>query len=208
MNDNPANRPARLHKKPGHAGHYAPQGNSAVTNYMLSRSISAAGKMSSTERMSAYEGEGSEFTAMFEAEVSGRAAGRSSRQVDSQRPARILIVEDNIDGNETLSFCLKLEGYEVDSAFDGGQGLAMARNGCYDVICCDIGLPVLNGYQVLEQVRLHCLEPIPCCIAMTGYDQLDHRERAARAEFDYFLVKPVSMDALLKIVATRSVMAR
>jgi two-component system, sensor histidine kinase len=196
MNDNPTILSCSASQKPDQAGHYAPQGNSAVTNYMLSRPISA------------YEGEGSEFTAMFEAEISGSAVRRPSRQVDSQRPARILIVEDNVDGNETLSFCLKLEGYEVDSAFDGAQGLAMARNGSYDVICCDIGLPVLNGYQVLEQVRLHCLEPIPCCIAMTGYDQLDHRERAAKAEFDYFLVKPVSMDALLKIVATRSLMAR
>jgi CheY-like chemotaxis protein len=132
---------------------------------------------------------------------------RPTGQGSPQRPARILIVEDNIDGNETLSFCLKLEGYEVDSAFDGGQGLAMARNGHYDVICCDIGLPVMNGYQVLEQVRLHCVEPTPCCIAMTGYDQLDYRERASKAEFDYFLVKPVSMDALLEIVAARSAIA-
>ena len=141
-----------------------------------------------------------EFTPLSGIKGSGSAVQRPTGGIKSQRPARILIVEDNVDGNETLSFCLKLEGYEVDSAFDGGQGLAMAKNGCYDVICCDIGLPVMNGYQVLEQVRLHCVDPMPYCIAMTGYDQLKYPDRAGQMEFDHFLVKPVSIDRLVKII--------
>ena len=153
-------------------------------------------------------GKGSEFIVVLPVlPVSPEAipAGTSPDvQTHSSRAARILIVEDNVDGNETLSFCLKLEGHEVDSAFDGAQGLEMARNGHYDIICCDIGLPVMDGYQMLQQVRLHCFDPIPYCVAMTGYDQQNYRDRAISAGFDHFLVKPVSMEALLGVVATWS----
>jgi two-component system, sensor histidine kinase len=150
-------------------------------------------------------GKGSEFIVVLP--VSHQAVPAATCPIahaHPERPARILIVEDNVDGNETLNFCLKLEGHEVDSAFDGAQGVEMAKNGHYDVICCDIGLPVMDGYQVLEQVRRHCFDPAPYCIAMTGYDQQNYRERATSAGFDHFLVKPVSMDRLLEIIAARS----
>jgi two-component system, sensor histidine kinase len=150
-------------------------------------------------------GKGSEFIVVLPVSHKAIPAAPSPNpQAQPSSRARILIVEDNVDGNETLSFCLKLEGHEVDSAFDGAQGLEMAKSGHYDIICCDIGLPVMDGYQMLKQVRLHCFDPVPCCIAMTGYDQQNYRERATGAGFDHFLVKPVSMDGLLEIIAARS----
>ncbi len=117
------------------------------------------------------------------------------------RPCRILIIEDNVDTNETLNFCLTFEGHAVASAFDGLSGFDMAKNGHYDIIICDIGLPGMDGYEVLTQVRRLQLVPVPCCIAMTGYDQQSYRARALRIGFDHYMVKPVSIGMLQEVIA-------
>jgi two-component system CheB/CheR fusion protein len=116
-------------------------------------------------------------------------------------PRRILVIEDNVDANEALSLCLGFLGNTTASAFDGPTGLAMAREGGYELIICDIGLPGMDGYEVLRQVRLHPLVPAPCCIAMTGYDQPNYRAHALEVGFDHYLVKPVSMDALQDVIS-------
>lgn len=120
---------------------------------------------------------------------------------DPSRPCRILVIEDNVDANETLNFCLTIEGHSVGSAFDGPAGLAMAKDGGYDIVICDIGLPGMNGHEVLRQIRLLGAVPVPCCIAMTGYEQQDGRANAQERGFDHYLVKPVSMERLLDIVS-------
>ena len=117
------------------------------------------------------------------------------------RASRILIIEDNVDANETLNFCLSFEGHAVASAFDGPAGLAMAKKGNFDIVMCDIGLPGMDGYEVLRQLRVSGVQPVPYCIAMTGYDSPDHREHAENAGFDSYLVKPVSLETLQNIVS-------
>ena len=117
------------------------------------------------------------------------------------RSCRILIIEDNVDANETLNFCLSFEGHKVASAFDGPTGLAMAKKGNFDVVMCDIGLPGMDGYEVLRQLKPSDVQPVPYCIAMTGYDSLDHRDHAQNAGFDNYLVKPVSIETLQDIVS-------
>ena len=114
---------------------------------------------------------------------------------------RILIIEDNVDANETLNFCLSSEGHAVASAFDGPTGLSMAKKGNFDVVMCDIGLPGMDGYEVLRQLKVSDVEHLPYCIAMTGYDSRDHRDHAEKAGFDSYLVKPVSLETLQKIVS-------
>ena len=114
---------------------------------------------------------------------------------------RILIIEDNADANETLNFCLTFEGHTVDSAFDGPSGLAKAKIGHYDLVICDIGLPGMDGYEVLRQIRLLDASPAPFCIAMTGYDNQEYRAHAQAAGFDAYLVKPVSIDTLQEVIA-------
>jgi CheY-like chemotaxis protein len=146
-------------------------------------------------------GHGSTFTVVLP--ISGDVV---SADLPAPHPAlagssRILIIEDNVDGNETLNYCLSAEGHTVHSAFDGPQGLTLAKGGHYDYIFCDIGLPEMDGYEVVRQIRLQCFEPRPCCIAMTGYDNQEYRDRAHAAGFDDFLVKPVSMNQLLDTVA-------
>ena len=115
---------------------------------------------------------------------------------------RILIIEDNVDANETLNFCLSSEGHKVASAFNGPSGLSMAKKEHFDVVMCDIGLPGMDGYELLRQLKISCAQPVPYCIAMTGYDSRDHRAHARDAGFDSYLVKPVSLETLQKIVST------
>jgi len=109
---------------------------------------------------------------------------------------QILIIEDNVDANETLNFCLSSEGHEVASAFSGP-----AKKGHFDVVMCDIGLPGMDGYEVLRQLKVSDVQPVPYCIAMTGYDSLDHRAHADNAGFDSYLVKPVSLETLHDVVS-------
>lgn len=77
----------------------------------------------------------------------------------------------------------------------------MAKDGCYDVIVCDIGLPGMDGYEVLRQIRQLPLAPVPCCIAMTGYGQPHYRAHALAVGFGHYLVKPVSIDALQDVIS-------
>ena len=116
-------------------------------------------------------------------------------------PRRILIIEDNRDANETLNFCLSLDGHTVTSAFDGPTGLDIARDNHPDIIFCDIGLPGMDGYEVVRQLRMQCFGPVPVCIAMTGYDQPDYQSRGLDAGFDRYLVKPVSIDVLTRLIS-------
>ncbi|MGZ3239499.1 MAG: hybrid sensor histidine kinase/response regulator [Burkholderiaceae bacterium] len=113
----------------------------------------------------------------------------------------ILIIEDNADANETLKDLLTLEGHVITSALDGMSGVAMANKKNYDVIICDIGLPGMDGFEVVKQLRMQASKPTPCFIALTGYSQQENRIHAIEAGFNHYLVKPIGTDVLLNIIA-------
>ncbi len=117
---------------------------------------------------------------------------------------RILLIDDNTDANDVLNDLLVTEGHVITSAFDGITGLAMAMEDVYDVIICDIGLPGMNGYEVVRQLRLEPGKPLPLCIALSGYDQEEDGGNADKAGFDHYLMKPVVIDVLFNLVSLRS----
>ena len=114
----------------------------------------------------------------------------------------ILLVEDNVDANETMSNFLAMEGHTVSSAFNGAAGLAMALERHYDVLLCDIGLPMLDGYELIRRLREAAGADAPFSIALSGYGQLEDRAHAIAAGFDHYFVKPVSIEALLLLIAS------
>jgi CheY-like chemotaxis protein len=118
------------------------------------------------------------------------------------RHCRILIIEDNVDANQTLNDLLMMEGHTVTSVFDGITGLATAKENSYDVIVCDIGLPGMDGYEVVKQLRLYPSKPMPCIIGLTGYNQARNRTRATEAGFDHYLVKPIAIGTLLTLISS------
>ena len=70
------------------------------------------------------------------------------------------------------------------------------------VVVCDIGLPVMNGYEVARRLRQGNAagDPPPLLIALTGYEGPEDRKRALAAGFDHHVAKPVDFDDLLKLV--------
>jgi signal transduction histidine kinase/ActR/RegA family two-component response regulator len=115
---------------------------------------------------------------------------------------RILLIEDNLDANETMMNFLSMEGHTVSSAFDGRIGLKMALGLHYDVLICDIGLPGLNGYEVIRQLRNATGGAMPFSIALSGYGQLEDRASAIAAGFGHYFVKPVSIETLLSLISS------
>ncbi|MBQ5946814.1 ATP-binding protein [Massilia sp. ST3] len=111
---------------------------------------------------------------------------------------RILVVEDNTDAGDVLRMLLELEGHEVALAADGHAGLAMALDGGYDAIVCDIGLPGIDGYELIARLRADSRGAGPLAVALSGYGHPSDRERAMAAGFDRYLVKPVGPAALLE----------
>lgn len=109
---------------------------------------------------------------------------------------RILVVEDNVDACDMMRSFLELEGHAVSVAYDGVRGLAMARADAYDVLICDIGLPRMDGLDLIRALRGSAGGSAPFAIALSGYGQAQDQARARAAGFDEYAVKPVSVAAL------------
>ena len=128
-----------------------------------------------------------------------------ARPIDQARPAaspagprRVLIVEDNADVREALRTLLTHAGHIVYEAADGQEGVDAALRLKPDVVLIDIGLPVLDGYQVAQVLRERraALGSAVRLVAVTGYGHAEDRRRAHEAGFDEHLVKPVDPEAL------------
>ena len=118
------------------------------------------------------------------------------------RGCKILLIEDNLDANETLKLLLELAGNTITSIFDGPAGIAMAKKETFDVVICDIGLPGTDGYEVVKQLRLYPTAPAPYFIAVSGYNQAQDWEHAIEAGFDHYLVKPIAVDVLVALISS------
>jgi CheY-like chemotaxis protein len=104
----------------------------------------------------------------------------------------VLVVDDNRDAAETLAAALEEAGYAVRTAFDGPQALEVAREFGPQVAFLDIGLPVMDGYEV--GMALRSAFPGLVLFAVTGYGAAADRDRAKLAGFFGHFVKPVDLD--------------
>jgi CheY-like chemotaxis protein len=120
---------------------------------------------------------------------------------------RVLVVEDNPDAQQALSFLLQLWGHEVLLADDGAAGIRSALEFRPDIALVDLGLPTVDGYEVARQVRATLGNASPLLIALTGYGAPEQRSQALAAGFDLHIVKPVEPErlaALLEEYAARA----
>ncbi|CAL9341881.1 Transcriptional regulatory protein TcrA [Streptomyces sp. enrichment culture] len=119
---------------------------------------------------------------------------------------RILVVEDEVDLAHTLRTGLTAEGYSVDLAHDGRQGLWMARTGAYALVVLDLMLPGLNGYKVCAQLRREGnATPV---LVLTAKDGDRDQAEALDTGADDYLAKPFSymvLVARLRALVRRSV---
>jgi signal transduction histidine kinase/ActR/RegA family two-component response regulator len=153
---------------------------------------------------SAGNGEGSCFVVTLPLSAANEQRGLSTPALPTVLPCRILVIEDNIDANDVLTMLLQADGHSVTSCFDGPSGLRAGLSQSYDVVLCDIGLPGMDGYQVVSALRAALEAPLPCFVATSGYSKSDQPDRASEAGFDHYLVKPVSLAALTRILAAHA----
>jgi len=122
-----------------------------------------------------------------------------SRGTDAPASRRVLIVEDHPDGREMLRLLLELHGHIVEAAADGREGVAKALAWAPEVAILDIGLPVLDGFEVARRVRAALGRGV-LLIALSGYDLPEYVRRAFEAGFDHHLVKPADTGRLLRLL--------
>jgi signal transduction histidine kinase len=123
------------------------------------------------------------------------------RRIRSRASKRVLVVDDNDDVASTLADALDELGYDVDVARDGPSALEVAASFRPDVAILDIGLPVMDGYELARRLRM-LQEPDGALrlVAITGYGQEEDRRRSEQAGFVLHLVKPVDIDVLSQVI--------
>jgi len=107
---------------------------------------------------------------------------------------RILIIEDEIDLAKSLARGLKDEGYAVDTANDGEEGLFSALSNDYDAVVLDIMLPKIDGWKILEKLRSKKKTPL---LMLTARDQTVDRVRGLDSGADDYLIKPFDLEEVL-----------
>ncbi len=108
---------------------------------------------------------------------------------------RILVIDDSPEILRLFSEYLRTEGYEVDTAENGPQGIGLVEKNFYDLILTDLKMPGIDGMEVLKFINEH--SPDSLCIILTGYGTVKNAVEAIKSgAFDY-LTKPVKMDEIL-----------
>ncbi len=116
-------------------------------------------------------------------------------------PLRILIIDDNVDGRESLRLLLTLLGFRVETAADGAEGVRKALSGRPHVALVDIGLPVLDGNEAARRIRA-ALGRRVVLVACTAYDEGYRGGRVGESPFDAWLVKPVALKDIMHWLRT------
>ena len=156
----------------------------------------------SVEARNSDGGHGAEFTVHLPAGAiridgaepagAGQAASATVRASPARAaPMKILVVDDNVDAADSIALLLSIDGFEARSVHSAMSALDIVSSFGPDVLLLDIGLPVMNGYELAERLRTHIPVERMKIVALSGYGQPSDRERATRAGFDDYLVKPV-----------------
>jgi len=156
------------------------------------------------EGTSAGAGKGSEFTVWLPAvEVVEHVRPARGTPIKGAWPLRtesILIVDDNADALSMLADALESRGLLIHRAHDAPSALAEARKRMPKIALLDIGLPVMDGYELGRRLReIPGLENIRL-VAVTGYGQASDLEKSKAAGFDAHLVKPISLDKVQRTI--------
>jgi len=116
---------------------------------------------------------------------------------------RILIVEDNADSAESLKLLLEINNHSVRVAADSESGLKTAQQFLPQIIICDIGLPGrINGLDLAKIFKQDEKLKSAYLIALSGYGRAEDISEAKNAGFDYYLVKPMDFDKLIKLIGS------
>lgn len=147
-------------------------------------------------------GKGSEFTVRFPMSLPAQVAPNLAEGATTPvHPLTILVVDDNIDAAKSMAMLLSQAGHTPRVAYDAAAAMQAALECVPAVMLLDIGLPVVNGYQLAEQIRRQPALRDVTLVAVTGYGQAADKQRSTKAGFDHHLVKPVSFERIESILS-------
>ncbi|HZO21604.1 MAG TPA: response regulator [Steroidobacteraceae bacterium] len=156
------------------------------------------------------EGQGSEFVIRLPAVAEMTDTSSATQPAPAQPPEdptmttplrrRILVADDNMDALESLAALLQLGGHEVFSAHNGAVALESAERHLPELALLDIGMPMLDGYEVARRIRAQPWGDRITLVALTGWGQDSDRHRSGEAGFDSHLVKPLDLDKLTDLL--------
>ncbi|MGC3979745.1 MAG: response regulator [Steroidobacteraceae bacterium] len=139
---------------------------------------------------------GSEFTFRLPLHAASSVVVIESTQPRPIAARQVLVVDDNLDALEGLALLLELAGHTVFKASDGAEALALVAKHHPEMAILDIGMPVMDGYELAGHLRSEPLSRGMFLIALSGWGQSEDIHRAHEAGFDFHLVKPATFDAI------------
>jgi CheY-like chemotaxis protein len=113
---------------------------------------------------------------------------------------RVLLVDDDVDGAESMAALLQVLGHQAEVAHSGLDVLAIARRVVPDLVFMDVSLPGLSGLEVAKLIRQEPLLNHAQLVALTGWSGDAVKDETLRAGFDVFLLKPAGLDDLKRIL--------
>ncbi len=155
--------------------------------------------------VSAGLGQGSEFIVKLPAAATAVPAARPITGLlgpitVKSHHARVLIVDDNEDAARMLAAALEPSGFETEVACNGPAALRLCNRFSPDIALLDIGMPIMDGYQLADAIRrMPGLEQV-ALVAVTGYGLQADQDRSEAAGFLRHLVKPIDIDLLTAVL--------
>lgn len=146
------------------------------------------------------EGLGSTFAIRLP-RVAAPVAATEQPEGATLSPRRIMIVDDNVDAAESLAALLDMQGHILIAVHSAHEALASVESFRPDVMLIDIGLPEMDGYELVQQLGVSPFGRETRKIAVTGYGQAEDRQRALNVGFDEHLVKPVAIQTIEEAIS-------
>ena len=120
---------------------------------------------------------------------------------------KVLVVDDNKEVADSLANLIRVLGHQATPAYDGDSALQLAASEAPDAVFLDIGMPHVDGYDVARQLAAAQSSPDFRLIAVTGFADEQHREKARKAGFTDYLVKPYVSDDIIRLLCGPALLA-
>lgn len=124
----------------------------------------------------------------------------SQGEETTSQPLKVLVVDDKCDAADTLETFLNMEGHGVRVAYGGREAIQAFEAMTPHIVLLDIGMPEMDGHQVARHIRRSPNGQSVKLVAMTGWGQIEDKEKAWEAGFDAHMTKPVEPNELIALL--------
>jgi CheY-like chemotaxis protein len=116
-----------------------------------------------------------------------------------KRSARILVIDDEEPVRDVLSRMLKTKGHEVVVASNGEEGIDRFKDGKFDLVLTDLGMPKISGWEVGKTIK--GMDPKVPVAMITGWGMELNREKMAESGIDLIVSKPFDFDQVIRLIS-------